>query len=65
MVNSVVSVVLLEVCSLQEATAQPRVDIRKHTPFFYTDDGIIAVQKPIWVQKILIVIVRMFERVGL
>ena len=32
---------------------------------FYVDDGRIAGRKPIWVQTTLMVVVRMFGRVGL
>ena len=37
----------------------------EHNIVSYSDDGRISVRNPIWVKKMLTVVVRMFDRVGL
>ena len=39
--------------------------IGKHNVFFYTDEILIMGEKPIWVHKMMTVLVCMFESVGL
>ena len=64
-VNAVVREFLLEVCGPQEAHHGFRWAAGEHNTRFYVDDGRIAGYNPIWSQKALTAMLRIFEKVGL
>ena len=59
-VDSVVRVVLLELCIPQEAQYGFRWATGEQSICFYADDGKISGRNPIWVQTALTYMVRMF-----
>ena len=65
LVDTVLRVVLIEICGSQEAQHWLGWEAGDHNIVLYADNGHIAGYNPIWVQTMLTVVVRMFERVGL
>ena len=64
-VNTVIGVMLLELCGPQEAQNGLGWVAGRKNIIFYADDGRIMGRKSIWVQKMLTVIEHIFVRVGL
>ena len=64
-VDAVVRATLQEIYGPKEAQHGFGFSEKEHNICFYTDDGQIAGQDPIWVQAVLTTMVRIFERVGL
>ena len=65
LVNSVVRVVMLEVCRPQEAHHGLCWWVGEHNSILYVYDGRIAERNLVWVHMTLTAVVRMFESVGL
>ena len=65
MVDAVVRAVLLELIGPQEAHHRLSWEAKEHNIVLYAYNGHIVACKPIWSQKPLTTVVRMFESVGM